>query len=500
MRVVEPVGSPVDAGVPALGRVRAWAAVHRWTLTLWGGMAVWSAVLFAVVRSDYLGFRLARFDLGNMTQAVWSTAHGRPLDVTSPAGEEMARLGLHVDPMLALLAPAWLVAPSPLTLAAVQIVALALGALPVFWLGRRHLGSDKLAGLLALAFLAYPWLSWNAVDAVHPVTMAIPLLLFAVYFLDGRRPLAAVPFILLALTAGELMGVVVTAVGLWYLLARRGRWWGAVYTAAGVMWTLFAIYVIVPAFSGESSPFFGYYASVGGSPLGVVKTVFTDPGAILSALFTSRDVAYVLALSAPLAGLFVLAPGLAAVALPQFLANGLSISRPMTDAHHHYSAAIVPFLVAATVLGIARLPAARRVFAVKLVFALSVALSFAVGAWPFALQDNHFWYAAKVEQDRVEALHRAVALVPDGAPVSATNKVGSQFSARRYFYSVPLIGRARWIVVDENDPFVLPFVGSPILEPHPALLRRFERRIEHDPAWTRVFNDQGVVVFRKGAA
>ena len=174
-----------------------------------------------------LGFRLGRFDLGNMVQAVWSTAHGRPLDYTRIDGQQTARLASHVDPILVLLAPLWAVVPSPLTLAAVQIVAVALGALPVYWLGRRHLGSERLAALLALAYLAYPWLSWNAVDAMHPATLAVPLFLYCVYFLDGDRLWAAAPFAVLALATGELMGISLAALGVWYGLARRRRWAGA---------------------------------------------------------------------------------------------------------------------------------------------------------------------------------------------------------------------------------------------------------------------------------
>jgi 4-amino-4-deoxy-L-arabinose transferase-like glycosyltransferase len=74
-----------------------------------------------------------------------------------------------------------------LTLAAAQIAAVAVGALPVYWLGRRHLGSETAALLVALAYLAYPWLAWSAIDAIHPVTFAIPLLLFALWFLDSDR-------------------------------------------------------------------------------------------------------------------------------------------------------------------------------------------------------------------------------------------------------------------------------------------------------------------------
>jgi uncharacterized membrane protein len=494
---VEPAAAtPRAPGDPALHRTLAWSSVHRWKLVLLGGMVSWSAGLLATVRSDYSRFRLGRFDLGNMVQAVWSTAHGRPLDYTRIDGQQTARLASHVDPILVLLAPLWVAVPSPLTLAAVQIVAVALGALPVYWLGRRHLGSERLAALLALAYLAYPWLSWNAVDAMHPATLAVPLFLYCVYFLDGDRLWAAAPFAVLSLATGELMGISLAALGVWYGLARRRRWAGLAIALLGMGWTIVAVYVVVPAFADGPSPYFGYYASVGGSPVGVLKTAVTDPGAIASTLFTGRLVLYVVGLGAPLVGLFVLAPGLAAVALPQVLASGLSDSEVMTEPRHHYTAAVIPFLVAATVLGIARLPAARHAFAGTLVLAASVTISLAVGAWSFALQENSFWYAAPVAPARIDALRSAVALVPGDAAVTSTNKAGSHLSARRYLYSVPVLGRSNWVVIDTADPFVA-VPGSPVLERRPDVLRAFRRRIQQSPSWERVFDAAGVLVFRR---
>jgi uncharacterized membrane protein len=500
MGAVEPAAaSSREPGVSVLGRARAWSAASRWDLVVSAGMVAWSAVLFATVRSEYSSFRLGRFDLGNMTQAVWSTAHGRPLDVTLIDGDQAARLAFHVDPILVLLSPLWIVAPSPLTLAAVQIAAMALGALPVYWLGRRYLGSERPAALLALAYLAYPWLSWNALDAIHPVTLAVPLFLYCVYFLDGERPWAALPFAILVLATGELMGFFVAVLGVWYALAHRRRVAGLALVSLGVGWSILAIYVVVPMFADGSSPYFGYYASVGGSPVGVLKTAVTDPGAIASALFTGDLLRYVFGLGVPLVGLFVLAPGLAAVALPQILASGLSDSEVMTEPRHHYTAAVIPFLVAATVIGIARLPVPRRAFAAALVLAASATLSLTIGAWSFALRDNHFWYGAQVPAARRDALRAAVALVPGDAAVSSTNKAGSHLSARRYVYSAPVLGGADWIVLDMADPFV-PAQGSPVLERRPDVLRAFRRRIERSPSWERVFESSGVLVFRRSSA
>lgn len=500
MGVVEPAAAaPRASGDPALRRVFAWSWVHRWAIVVSGGMVAWSAVLFATVRSDYSSFRLGRFDLGNMVQAVWGTAHGTPLDYTRVDGQQTARLASHVDPILVLFTPLWIVTPSPLTLAAAQIGAVALGALPVYWLGRRHLGSERLAALLALTYLAYPWLSWNAVDAMHPATLAVPLFLYCVYFLDGDRLWAAAPFAALALTTGELMGVSLAALGVWYGLARRRRWAGLVIAVLGIGWTILAVYVVVPAFADGPSPYFGYYASVGGSPVGVLKTVVTDPGTVASTLFTGRLLLYVIGLGAPLVGLFVFAPGLAAVALPQILASGLSDSEVMTEPRHHYTAAVIPFLVAATVFGIARLPAARHAFASTLVLAASVTISLAVGAWSFALQENSFWYAAPVPPARIDALRGAVALVPGDAAVSATNKAGSHLSARRYLYSVPVLGRSNWVVIDMADPFVA-VPGSPVLARRPDVLRAFRRRIQRSPSWERVFDAAGVLVYRRASS
>ncbi len=63
-------------------------------------MIGWSASLFAIVRSQFLEFRFTRFDLGNMVQAVWNTADGRPLETTFGTGEQLPRLASHVDPIL----------------------------------------------------------------------------------------------------------------------------------------------------------------------------------------------------------------------------------------------------------------------------------------------------------------------------------------------------------------------------------------------------------------
>jgi len=468
-----------------------WVRERTWPLVVWGAMLAWFAALFFTVRSEFVEFRLARFDLGNMTQAVWSTAHGRPLEVTDTTGEQVVRLAGHVDPILVLLAPVWIVFPTPLMLAAVQIAACALGALPVFWLARRHLGSEQVAGLLAFAYLAYPWLAWTALDAFHPVTLAIPLFLFAIWFLDSGRLWAFAACAVLILATGELMGLSLAALGLWYWRARGQRRAGLAIFAAGCAWTLACLALIVPAFRGEENRFYERFESVGGSPSGLIRTAFADPGAIVAALTSIDDLLYLFALGIPLVGAFLLAPRLALVASPQLLVNALSDFSPTTSPRTHYIAAVVPFLIAGTVLGLARISPRGRHRVAVLVLGVSATLGVALAPWDAVAGRDVVGFHTDLPPEHVAALREAVALVPSSARVSTTNRAGSHLSERRYVYGIDVTGDATWIVLDTWDARV----GEAGWQP--ARFRVLWQRIEQDPSWLKVYERDGVLVFER---
>ena len=64
--------------------------------------AVWAAVFGFLSVQRHRAFWTGRFDVGNMVQAVWSSAQGRPLETTDTLGRQFTRLGAHVDPILVL--------------------------------------------------------------------------------------------------------------------------------------------------------------------------------------------------------------------------------------------------------------------------------------------------------------------------------------------------------------------------------------------------------------
>jgi uncharacterized membrane protein len=464
---------------------------------LWGAIVAHAAGFAALAVLRHRAFNTGRFDLGNMVQTVWSTAHGDFLRITDLHGEQISRLGAHFDPILAAFAPLWWVWPSPDVLLVVQALAVALGALPVFWLARKHVRDERAALGFALAYLLYPATQWLVLNEFHPVALACPLLLFAVWYLDEDRLLPFAACAVLAATTKEQVPFVVAGLGIWYAVSRR-RWVrGGVIAAASVAAALVAIEVVVPHFNphGHSS-FYGRYRAVGGSPAGVVETLFSDPLRVLEEAFSLRDIRYLVRLLLPLAGLWIFAPLMLVATLPELAANLLSATTTQTSIRFHYTAAEIPPLVAASVLGAGRIVRRRPELAVALaVAAVAVALvaNFRIGAIPLwrelpggeTLQSRDSTVSA---HDKVAA--RALRMIPSDAVVSATNSLGAHLSARRRIFSFPRLLDASWVAVDEVRPSF-----ADRNDPPRAIARLEELR--RSRAWQLVFEEDGILVFRR---
>ena len=168
----------------------------------------------------------------------------------------------------------------------------------------------------------------------------------------------------------------------------------------------------------------------------------------------------------------------------------------MTDPRYHSVDAVIPFLVAATVFGIARIAAPRRTLAATAVLVASTLIALVVGPWPRLIGATPLGGRTPLSAERVAALDDAVALIPSGAKVTTSNTAGAHLSARRAIYSAPVVLDASWALVDKADPWVTR-PDSPLLLNEPQAVARYARRFEQDPRWRRVFARDGVLVYRR---
>jgi uncharacterized membrane protein len=464
---------------------------------LWAAISAYAFGFGALSVLRYRSFDGGRFDLGNMTQAVWATAHGHPLAVTNLQGHQVSRLGSHVDPILALLAPLWWLWPSPGMLLAAQAAAIALGALPVFWLARKHLGSDR-AGLgFALAYLLYPATEWLTLNEFHPVALACPLLLYAFWYLDEDRLALFGIFAVLAALTKEEIPLVIAGMGLWYALSRRRVAAGAAIALLGVAVTAVSIGVILPHFNdGASSQFYDRYDALGASPREILGALVSHPLRALETAFGRAGTHYLMHLLIPLALLFLGAPLVLLAALPELGLNMLSATHTQTSIHHHYTAGLIPPLIVASVLGASRLTRGRegvRAYVALGAVAVMIAANYWLGAIPLwrnmpggqSYQAN----ASHVSNHDLIA-DRALRLIPESEVVSATNSLGAHLSARKRFLSFPYVQDAQWIAADETQPGYADRWD-------PLATARGLARLRRSPKWRLVFSEDGVLVFRR---
>lgn len=474
---------------------------RRWPAILVGALvAIFAIAMAALSIQRHRAFFTARYDLGNMVQAVWSVAHGGLLESTSGAGEQFSRLGVHVDPILGLFAPLWWVWPSPVMLLVVQAAVVATAAIPAYLLAQRWIGRPGMSVTFAAVTLLLPATQWATLFDFHPVTLAIPFLLWAIWAAVTRHNVVLIITLVLACSTKEHVGLAVMFLGIWMVVSLGRRRAGWVTAACGLLWSVVAVGVVIPHYAPSGASAIGEerYGELGSTPAGLVRTLLTDPVLVIQTLATQDRLVYLVALLLPLLGLALLSPLLAAGALPELLLNLLSARPEQHSIEYHYSAVMVPFLVAAAIDGYARLARHRPQWTSATWSPVAVVGVAVIAGWHWG--PLPFWShvpggsVVRAEQftlpsDR-QTLNDAVALIPSDAVVSAGNRIGGHLSERRRILTFPVVDDAEWVVVDRSRPDVNDRVDQDAYTAAVEALMRSDR-------FRIMMARDGVVVFRR---
>ncbi len=439
-------------------------------------LAIWALVLTYAVLFSWLSvsrhraFMTNAFDLGNVDQAVWNTAQGRPLAFTNWRGVDLDlatdnRLAMHVEPIYFLIAPLYWIWPSPEALLVLQTVVLALGAWPVYWLARERLKSSWAGVAFAAVYLLSPSLEAANLWEFHAVTLAAPLLLFAFYYVQRGRAGRFWLFAVLAMATKEEVPAIVFLMGVYIAFALRRPRLGLASAGVALAWFAIAVGVIIPAFEGDRSPYLRYYGDLGDGPLGLARTLVIRPDLVLGKLLDERNLRYLRDLFAQVGFVSLWNPATLSFALPDLAINLLSDHEPMHFVEkYHYVAPMMPGLMISAVLGAAWLSSQTSKFQTSEVFKDFRGLSLApklITTWVLAAALFYHYYhgytplARAFEPYRVTAHHRLgeeiARQIPPDAAVSAQPNLNPHVSQRRVLYRFPYIGDAEYVFLDVSS-------------------------------------------------
>ncbi len=345
------------------------------------------ALIFVVVFSAYLfalhdAYLTHAEDLGIMDQALWNTVHGAPLHQTicnivtdTNCVGDVSRLAIHFEPIMFVISLLYLVAPSPKTLQFVQLLVVACGAFPTYWIASRRLQSALLGVVFAAIYLLYPALQSAATFDFHAVTLSAAFLMFAFYFMLTRNNVGLYIACLLALSTKEEIPIAVALIGLSVAFLQR-RWRvGFGIVAISVAWLIMALVIMHLASPLGHSPTSGRYSQLGSTPTQVATTILLHPlGIIHDYILEPAHLNYIRSLLSPTAYLALLSPLTLLIAVPETAINLLSTDRSMYSGLYQYNAAIVPVIVLASIESVALLSG----LLVKLVGPATQALSHVV--------------------------------------------------------------------------------------------------------------------------
>lgn len=320
--------------------------------------------LQAMLRHDTLGTNA--FDLGYEDQVLWNTLHGRPFEFSllrgasfsldyqaAPGSDDHVVLGYHAELLLAPLSLLYAIAPDVRVLLALQAVVVCAGGVAAYGLASRRLGSGW-AGLFAtLAYVGSPFVEAELLSDFHAVALASALLMLLFYLVERRLAFPALLVGAVAALVKEDAPVVVAMLGAWALLVRRWRVPGLALLGLGAGVAAFDLLWLIPHFSPlQASPFLRRYLYLGSHRAGVRENLARLPAALASTLLSPETLSYARALVGSTAGLPLLAPLTLAVAAPSLAINALASFPWQRSGMAHYSALVLPVLIASSVDGV----------------------------------------------------------------------------------------------------------------------------------------------------
>jgi len=314
--------------------------------------------IFLVTKQD--AFKTNGEDLGIMDQAIWNLLHGSMLhqticnsftDTNCYGLNGVNRFAIHFEPILFPISLLYLIWPDPKALMILQVLVVASGAFPAFWLARLRL-RNAWAGLpFALLYLLYPAQHYAVNYDFHAVTLTTALLLFALYFLYTRRTAWLFVFAILAMACKEEISLVVALFGVWSILFQQ-RWRsGLALTLLAGAWAMVGLFLIPRIFSPTGHPLLiSRYADLGNTPFSIAIYALMHPASTLRQhVLESGHMLYLRKLLAPAGYLPLLAPWVLVLALPTLALNLLSSDPNMYSGDYQYNAEIIPILIFASI-------------------------------------------------------------------------------------------------------------------------------------------------------
>lgn len=478
--------------------------------------------------SRHLSLSSYYYDLGIANQVASNTSRGFFLEMTNHIGVgNISRFAYHFDPFFALLSPLYFIQDGAESLIMAQVVALALGAIPVYLLAllvfsKKKFGSmsPKLFGFFfAFLYLSYFPSQWTLINDVHMVVFATPLLLSSFYFAVTKRFWWSLCFAILALLTKENVALTVAMMGVFFII--KSLIWpslirfdinlgqklssytsevstlkfGTILLLVGALSFVLIMTIVIPHFRTDLHFATLYYSK--------------DSAENIRRIFQESTFDYFFLTLSPMAFLSLLSPLHLLISAPEWAINLLSKNTNLRSLQFQYTAIISAFVTISAIYGLNNLLSFlykkvknfHRILPVILGVVLfsSIVMSLRDGPLP-----QTFYH---IDQKKLSVVKNWQEKLADkNIPVSSSGHLAPHFSNRRYFYN--FLFDFAYGVQGENDDDVRARVSryenaqyvliqKSEMESKNEVVGYYYHHLQSNPAFQKIFDSEGIEVYHK---
>lgn len=407
------------------------------------------------------GLKTQMNDLGNMEQPIYNTLEGNFMQFTNHVSGELGsnnRFGVHANFILLLFVPVYFIFQSPETLLIIQTVSVGLGALPLYWLGKKVLKNENLALLVPGLYLMNPMVHDVNLYDFHPLALAMPIIIFAFFFMHQKRYKLFLLSCFLLIITKEEMSLIVLMFGFYLFFRQKERLLGIILSIFSIIYFFTIVEIVMPYFNAGSQPVLisSRYSYLGDGLVGIAKNTIANPIIFVRQIFNKTSFIYLLLLVSPLAALPLLKPDIFLMSLPTVVINLLSKNRMMQYPFQFYHfAPILSFIFLSSIMALAKIKPEKGVInfeiLVKATLYSSLVFSLLFSPAPYSAYAKLNDFTVSKHAQKIDDI---VNLVPKEAPLSVQNNLGPHFSQRKYIYTYPFgIDKSDYVVLDVFDPY-----------------------------------------------
>lgn len=399
---------------------------------VWLSIAIYIWCFGYISFLKYQSFGYQDFDLAVYSQALWNILHGSIN--SSILGIDF--LGNHAGFIVFLIAPAYVIFKSPLTLLFIQSIALAIAAFPIYLIAKKEL--DKSIGLaVVFIYLVYPALGYLNLFEFHPQVLAVPFLAFMYYYFEMKDFKMFVIFMALSLMCQENISLIIISFGIYAFFIKKGKKWPWAALLCGMIWFYIAVFKVMPYFNKDTIQFISIYRHLGSSIPEILRSIILHPAKIIKAMFAGQKIIYLFKIFFPVSFLPLFDLRILITA-PLFAQHLLSSRQSECDIRYHYAAELLPFIFISMIYGLKNIvksgylkaKAARYLF-ISFLLLIGVASNIYMGP-----QSGLSAYAMAYKRDVWDREKQGfINLVPGAAAVVSTFEFLPKLSLREHLYS-----------------------------------------------------------------